>query len=228
MFKESDVSTVQENKTETGVRQRLLDAAEGLFAERGFEKTSIRDLASSAGCNIASVNYYFGGKVNLYSEVCRRLLVEMTEIRLASIEKVMAESGGAPALEDLLRSFAYAFIGPFVAEDGGERLIRLMLREMIESHLPAGMFGKEVIEPTLMAMQQALSKACPQLDPARVPLIVFSLVGQLLHTIRIKSMQHCMCGDDRTLEMFDADKVIDHIVAFTIAGIEAYSEEDDE
>jgi AcrR family transcriptional regulator len=225
VFKGFIMATLQDNKGEMGVRQRLLDAAEGLFAERGFEKTSIRDLASSAGCNIASVNYYFGGKVNLYAEVCRRHLVGMTETRLASIEKVMAESGGEPALEDLLRSFAYAFIGPFVSEEGGERLIRLILRETIESHLPSGMFGKEVIEPTLNAMQEALSKACPELDPARVPLIVFSLVGQLLHTVRIKSMQHCMCGDDGTLEMWDADKVIDHIVAFTIAGIEAYTRE---
>ncbi|MHC4352523.1 MAG: TetR family transcriptional regulator, partial [Planctomycetota bacterium] len=44
-----------------GVRGRLLDSAEQLFAERGFDGTSIRDLAAAAGCNIASVNYYFGG-----------------------------------------------------------------------------------------------------------------------------------------------------------------------
>lgn len=222
------MASLEENKTEIGVRQRLLNAAEDLFAEHGFEKTSIRDLASAAGCNIASVNYYFGGKGNLYSEVWRRHLVEMTEVRIASIDKVMSQSGGSPALEDLLRSFAHAFIGPLIDDEGGERLMRLMAREMIESHLPPGMFGKEVIEPTLSAMQEALSKACPRLDPAKIPLVVFSLIGQLLHTVRIKSMQHCVCVDDKTLEMFVPDKVIDHVVAFTVAGIRAYTREEDE
>jgi len=228
LFKDIDVATVERDKTDIGVRDRLLDAAEELFAERGFDKTSVRELAAAAGCNIASVNYYFGGKGNLYSEMWRRHLVEMTNIRLASIDKVMSESNGKPDLEDLLRSFAYAFVGPLVDKDGGERLIRLMLREMIETHLPADMFGKEVIEPTLSAMQEALSKACPQLDPARIPFVVFSLVGQLLHTIRIESMQQCTCVDDKTLEVFDADKVMEHIVTFTIAGIKAYIREDGE
>jgi len=58
-------TTDRKNTTEysaKGVRERLLDVAEGLFAERGFEGTSIRELASAADSNIASVNYYFGGK----------------------------------------------------------------------------------------------------------------------------------------------------------------------
>ena len=59
----------QDNKansnTNKGVRDRLLDAAEELFCEHGFEGASIRDIAASAECNIASVNYYFGGKEKL-------------------------------------------------------------------------------------------------------------------------------------------------------------------
>lgn len=222
------MATVEKDKTEIGVRERLLDAAEGLFAEHGFDKTSVRELAAAAGCNIASVNYYFGGKRNLYSEMWRRHLVEMTNMRLASIEKVVSESGGKPELEDLLRSFAYAFVGPLVDEDGGQRLIRLMLREMVETRLPAGIFGKEVVEPTLSAMQEALSKACPELNPGKIPFVVFSLVGQLLHTIHIESMQHCTCADVEALNVFDSDQVIEHIVAFTIAGIQAYIREDGE
>ena len=199
-----------------------------LFAEHGFDKTSVRELAAAAGCNIASVNYYFGGKGNLYAEMWRRHLTAITEIRLASIEKVMSESNGEPSLEDLFRSFAYAFIGPLVDEDGGQRLTCLMLREIVESHLPADMFGKEVIEPTLRAMQEALSKACPKLNPNKIPLVLFSLIGQLLHTIHIKPIQHCMSDDDRISEFFERDKVIDHIVAFTIAGMKTYIREDGE
>ncbi len=204
-----------------GVRDRLLGTAEELFAERGFDGTSVRDLAAAAGCNIASVNYYFGGKENLYVEIWRHHLLLLRDTRIASIDKVMKDSGGEPQLEELLRSFAYAFIGPLVDERGGARLIKLMAREMIDPHLPPSMFGEDVIKPTLFAMQQALSKACPDLPQSKVPLVVFSLIGQLIHTIRVKTMLHSM--DDEALAMFEPAKVIDHIVAFSAAGIRAYA-----
>jgi len=60
------MSVLQENKVSSdakkSVQDRLLDAAEELFCEHGFDGTSVRDLAAAAGCNVASVNYYFGGK----------------------------------------------------------------------------------------------------------------------------------------------------------------------
>lgn len=209
-----------------GVRDRLLDAAEELFSERGFDGTSVRELAVAAGCNVASVNYYFGGKEKLYEEVWRRHMLLLRDSRAASIDKVMAETGGAPSLEALLHSFAYAFIGPLVDNSGGRRIIRLMAREMIDPHLSSDMFGEEVIKPTLILMQEALSKACPGLDESKVPLVVFSLVGQLIHTIRIRAM--LQWTDDKAFAMFEPAQVIDHIVAFSAAGIRAYAQEKSE
>jgi len=211
---------VADNSTGS-VRERLLDAAEQLFAERGFNSTSIRDLAAAAGCNIASVNYYFGGKEKLYVEIWRRRLLLLREIRVDSIDKVLSESEGMPDLEKLLRSFAYAFIGPLVDRRGGPRLIKLMAREMLNPHLPASMFGEDVIMPTLSAMHDALEKACPELPESKVPLVVFSLIGQLVQTIRLKTMFDSI--DDQTLPRLEPGEVIDHIVAFSAAGIRAYA-----
>jgi AcrR family transcriptional regulator len=203
------------------VRDRLLGAAEQLFAEQGYDGTSIRDLAAAAGCNIASVNYYFGGKEKLYVEIWRCHLHLLRDTRIASIDKVLSESEGKPCLEDLLRSFAHAFIGPLVDESEGPRLIKLMAREMINPHLPASMFGEDVIKPTLSAVQQALMKICPELPESKVPLVVFSLIGQLVHTIRVKMMLHSM--EDEALAMFEPAELIEHIVAFSAAGIRAYA-----
>ena len=205
-----------------GVRDRLLDVAEELFSERGFECTSVRDLAGAAGCNVASVNYYFGGKEKLYEEVWRRHLVSLRDSRVASIDRVMAESDGRPSLEELLHSFACAFIGPLVDQHGGRRFIRLMARELVDPHLSSDMMGQDVIKPTLTVMQQALKEVCPDLDESKVPLVVFSLVGQLIHTIRIKPI--LKWTDDEALAMYDPDGLIDHIVAFSAAGIRAYAE----
>lgn len=204
-----------------GVRDRLLDSAERLFAEHGFGGTSIRDLATAAGCNIASVNYYFGSKENLYIETWRRHLLAMTQTRVASIDKVLSASGGRPVLEDLLRSFAHAFIGPLVDKKGGPRLIKLMVREMLDPHLPASMFAEEVIKPTMSAMGNALARACPGLPESKIRMAVFSVIGQLVHTIRVKTMQDSM--DDAGLAMLEPADMIEHIVAFSAAGIRAYA-----
>ena len=217
----------QKNKTVgdggEGVRERLLDAAEELFSEHGFEGTSVRDLASAANCNVASVNYYFGGKEKLYEEVFRRHLIPMTDIRIASIDKVMTQSKGKPQLEILLRAFANAFIEPLADEAKASRFMNLMIREMIDNHLPSDLFVKDVVIPTMSAIQTGLVKACPGLDEFRVPLIVHSVIGQLVHAVHSERMLEQ--AKDADVPRFDLPNVIDHIVNFSAAGIRAYAGE---
>jgi len=62
-------------------RDRLLDASEGLFASRGYAATSVRDITTEAGCNLAAINYHFGSKHNLYREVFRRRLATTRRAR---------------------------------------------------------------------------------------------------------------------------------------------------
>jgi AcrR family transcriptional regulator len=218
--------TAKSNKTNSNsnkkVRDRLLDSAEELFCEHGFDGASIRDIAASADCNIASVNYYFGGKEKLYREVWRRHLMIMLDTRIASINKVMSQNGGKPQLEDLLRSFAEAFVGPMVDENKARCLNKLMAREWIDHHLPVNMFLDDMITPTINAMHSALVKTCPGFDESKVPLIVLSIVGQLLHVLHIKVIfQQC---EESSLPKFDLNQVIDHIVKFSTAGIRVYVE----
>jgi len=230
VFKGSGMAIPQEKKIVDGnaglVRERLLDTAERLFSERSFEGTSIRRLASSAGCNIAAVNYYFGGKEKLYEEVFRRHLIPMTDTRVASIDKVMAESNGSPQLEVLLKAFADAFIEPLADEARASRFMKLMVREMIDSHLPSDLFVKDVIIPTLSAMQTGLVKACPGLDESKVPLIVHSVIGQLLEAVHSERMLGQ--AGDADVPKFDLAKMINHIVKFSAAGIRAYTGEKSE
>jgi len=201
------------------VHDRLLDAAEKLFCEHGFEGASIRDIAAAADCNIASVNYYFGGKDKLYVEVWRRHLLPMSESRIASIDRVMSKKDDKPRLEDLLKSFADAFIEPMLDESKAGRLAQLMAWEMLDQHLPLDTFVEEMIKPTMTAMQRALVKACPSLEESKVPLFTLSVVGQLMHVVHIKAMfkQTDIAG----LPKFDLTEAVNHIVKFSAAGIRA-------
>jgi len=220
------ISKVKKNNTGSvkNVKGRLLDSAESLFCERGFKGTSIRDIAASAGCNIASVNYYFGSKEKLYEEVWRRHLIPMRDARITSINKVMSQTGARPNLEDLLRSFADTFVGSMVDTSKTSRLSKLMAREYIDSHLPTDMFVNEVIKPTMTAMHKAIMKTCPDLDESKVLLVIFSVIGQLVHVVHVKTMLE-QGGDNFGLPIFDSNEAIDHIVKFSAAGIRAYTNE---
>jgi AcrR family transcriptional regulator len=204
------------------VQDRLLDAAEQLFSEHGFDGASVRDIAATAGCNIAAVNYYFGSKDKLYTEVWRRQLVQMRDARLQAIEQVMSESNGKPSLEDLLKSFANAFIGPFVDESRSRWLMRLMAREMVDQHVHVNVFVEEVIKPTMSAMGEALLKACPGLDESKIWLLIVFLAGQLIHVVHIKAM----FDQTEMAEMpaFDLTDAVDNVVKFSAAGIRSYAE----
>jgi AcrR family transcriptional regulator len=205
------------------VQDRLLDAAEDLFCEHGFDGASVRDIAAAAHCNIASVNYYFGGKDKLYLEVWRRHLGAMRDIRVASIKKVMSQEGAQPSLEDLLTSYANAFIQPLVDKHKAGRFVRLMAREMVDKHLPENVFIEEMIIPVMTALQQALTRICPALDEDRARLAILSVVGQLVHTTAAETMLEQ--SDHPGMPEFELSEMIRHIVKFSAAGIRACAEE---
>jgi len=204
-----------ENGIEGDVKDRLLDEAERFFAEQGYGRTGVRQLAAAAGCNIAAVNYYFGGKDNLYGEVWKRVLKRLTEVRLESIRRVM-EGDSPPPLEELLRSFARAFVGPLTGQGSG-RLIKLMEHEMFEAVLPAATFVEEVIRPTVKAMGDAIARTCPEADRSRIPLFIFSIIGQLIHVVRVRVMFERGRAPD--FPKPEVAEMIEHVVRFSAAGI---------
>jgi len=220
------MAVLQDKKTNSDAKKdahgRLLDAAEELFCERGFEGTSVRDIAASANCNIAAVNYYFGSKEKLYLEVWRRHLGTMRETRIAGIEKVMCQKGTEPNLEDLLTSYADAFVQPLFDERTGDQFIKLMAREMVDKHLPQNIFVEEMVVPVMTALQQALMRICPGLSEVKARLSILSIVGQLVHTVCAKTMLEQ--SNNPAVPRFDLSELVQHIVQFSAAGIRAYSE----
>src|SRR5215470_13223888 len=118
-----------QNGHPTRTRERLVEAAERLFAAHGYRATSVRDLTFEAGCNVASVNYHFGGKEGLYREMFRRRMVTLREQRIAGIRKALNEAGGEAGLERTLGAFTAAFLEPHLDQSGGRRIMRLFSRE---------------------------------------------------------------------------------------------------
>src|SRR3954471_13629244 len=87
---------------DAGTKSRILDAAEQLFMEHGFEATSLRQLTSAAGVNLAAVNYHFGSKEELFQAVLTRRLDPMNQERIELLEALERDVEQAASCEKVL------------------------------------------------------------------------------------------------------------------------------
>jgi AcrR family transcriptional regulator len=213
-----NISEKAVNVVDKDVEMRLLDAAEELFCQKGFDGTSIRDITKKANCNVAAVNYHFGSKENLYLAIFKRHLSQLKDTHIAAVNRIMSEKRDAATLEDLLMSFAEAFIEPLVGKDRTQRLITLMTREMLDPHLPPNLFYDEMMFPVQTVMQDALKKVCPGLSDEDAVLSILSIVGQLIHIVRFTEFVER--GGVATIPL-ELNRLIEHTVSFSAAGIRA-------
>jgi AcrR family transcriptional regulator len=133
-------------------RGQLLLAALRLFAEKGFAKTSIRDIAQAAGANVAAIRYYFGDKAGLYRTVFTEALGtplcdDMTRYQAAHL-----------SLRQALEGLMAAFLAPMKQSELAQQLTRLSFREMLE---PTGLWAEQIdsgIFPAHSALVAVLSR----------------------------------------------------------------------
>ena len=200
-------------------RDRLLEAAERLFAEKGYDGTSLREITSAAGCNIAAVNYHFGGKENLYLQVFQRRLGHLRDLRISRLERVLDEAGQAATPELVLSTFTSAFLEPLADESEGRQLMELMAREMLDPHLPRSVFVEGMIEPVRRSLAEALVRVTPGLDHETALLCVHSVVGQLVHVIHQARFLHgTATGPWPSGEI---QEMAEHIARFSAGGVRA-------
>ena len=114
-------------------RQRILDTAERLFADQGFHATTLRQITSEAGVNLAAVNYHHGSKDALILAVFQRRLDDLNSERLARLDRAVA-AADPPELEGVLEAFIYPalLLSSNSAGDGG-RFMRLLMRAWSEN-----------------------------------------------------------------------------------------------
>src|SRR5258708_40373917 len=153
---------VAADATSADTKARILDAAEHLFMEHGFEATSMRQLTSAAGVNLAAVNYHFGSKEELFQAVLTRRLDPMNQERIELLQKVEREAGGKPlSCEKIL--FAMLIPALRLARDqrrGGQHILPLVRRAAAEPapflrHFPSAQYAG-MIRPYKAAFLKAL------------------------------------------------------------------------
>ncbi|MGD0419252.1 MAG: CerR family C-terminal domain-containing protein [Xanthobacteraceae bacterium] len=129
-------------------RERLLNAAERLFADRGYEATSVRAIVGKARVNQAAINYHFAGKEGLYREVLRIGFRALTEHQLGHADEAKAMSR-----EKALGEFVRHQLRPLLARDDLSRHIRIFNWEAVR---PTAVFRKLVSEEAVPFMGLAI------------------------------------------------------------------------
>ena len=120
------------NTTHFSTKDRILGAAEELFALHGFAGTSLRQVTSRADVNIAAVNYHFGSKENLVNEVFRRRMDDMTTLRMTQLKQALEESPGQ--LQPILAAFVEPALAMSQDRHGGGAFVRVVARAYAEKN----------------------------------------------------------------------------------------------
>ena len=142
-------------------KDRILYAAEELFAQQGFASTSLRQVTSRADVNIAAVNYHFGSKENLVNEVFRRRMDDMSRERLAALQQAVEARPGE--LEPILAAFVEPALAMAQDRHGGGAFIRVIARAYAESNDSLRKFLSDQYGHVLREFAKALAACMPGL-----------------------------------------------------------------
>lgn len=160
-------------------RERIFNAAERLFAERGYDATSVRSIVAKARVNQAAINYHFAGKDGLYREILRAAFRALTEHQLGHAEETRTMSR-----EQALAAFVRHQLRPLLARDDLSRHIRLFNWEAAH---PTAVFRKLLTEEAVPFMGLAVDlvrRFMPKADQRTLTVAAIWLIGQCSVFIR--------------------------------------------
>ena len=203
-------------------KARILDAAERLFADRGFDATSLRTITADAKVNLAAVNYHFGSKAGLLEEVFKRRVEPLNEDRLAQLTVLQENSGsGGPSVEAILTTFIEPALR--VSRDsaqGGAVFMRLLGRSYAEPNEQIRQFMPGLYRDIKLRYGEALGTAVPHLAVEDLYWRMHFVVGTIAYTMAgtdaLQLLASCpYCDPD------DVEGVTERLVKFLSAGMKA-------
>lgn len=200
---------------------RILDAAEVLFVEFGFEATSLRMITQRAAVNLAAVNYHFGSKEVLYQGVVSRRLAPYNQECIDELRCAQAATDEVLSVADVVGAFLRPAIR--LSKDparGGIIFIRLMSRAFAEPHDALRDMLPKLYSDVLDCYQGALAKALPHLSAHEVSWRLQFAMGTIFYAF---------AGNDVTRMMSlhnvpgarDPQEIVRQLLPYVVAGLSA-------
>ena len=203
-------------KQNEDTKQRLLDTAEALFAEKGYYAVSVREITNAAGTHLSAVNYHFNDKRNLYLEVFRSRVLPRGMLIFDQVKKSLGEDTTSPS--GVIRAVAKAFLA--MKMDRQEEWLRhhqLMARELASPSEALDLMLQEVQIPLYRMVGERLTPYLPPEERAKLPLMLLSVSGQIMHFSLARQLVGRLTGKPYDHEL--VDELVEHIVEFSLKGM---------
>lgn len=221
MFETDVLHSGQSPDVPDSTRERLLDAAGEVFADKGFAQATVREICQAAGTNLASINYHFGSKERLYAEVLRHA-DELSHDRHPHQQPL----AGGLAPEDQLGWFVRQFLNRIFDAQRPAWHDRVIARELVEPTPALEELAEKNIKPRAAALQGIIRRMLgPGASEREVQMHAASVVGQVLMYFRCRAMlRHVLPAID-----LSAPGVVDdlsrHITGLCVRAMRARREE---
>ena len=202
-------------------KQRILNAAEHLFAADGYHATSLRGITTAATVNLAAVNYHFGSKEALLEAVIVRRLSPLNEVRLGKLEALLKKAEQAnemPSVREILRTFVEPTL--YLRQQGSdtEDFVALIGRILAEPRGVAMSIFIHHMEPLMIRLFQALTLSLPELSHQALFWRLHFVIGSLSHIMRCHE-RHSIAPDDVSIDL-PVEELVEFFLDFTTAGME--------
>jgi AcrR family transcriptional regulator len=203
-------------------KERILDAAEGLFSKEGYNGTSVRAISKKADAFLSAINYHFGSKEGLLHAVLERRLKPLNDIRTRRLEKVSAASKKKETLPRV-RDVIEAFIGPtleFRASQGAKPFIAIMA-QMHSGPDSTKRFFFKLMHPIVMLFQKTLREALPDMNEEELKWKFQFMMGTMVHSMLIGLHSERGTRTDFLPPEIDAGQLSNLMISFLTAGMKS-------
>ncbi len=209
-----------ERRGPAATKQRILDAAESLFMEHGYEATSLRSITATAGVNLAAVNYHFGSKEELFQAVLTRRLDPMNQDRVALLTRFEREAAPGPvACERILTALFVPALK--LARDparGGENFLRLLGRAYADPAPFIRQFLSAQYAEMIERFKAAFGRALPHLPRRELSWRLHFIMGALSFTLAATDALK-LIAELSPREMHNDELLLRRLAPFLLAGM---------
>lgn len=205
------------SNTSVPKRERILDAAEALFAEHGYDGVTLRQISTQAGVDVALASYHFGKKLDLFQAVFDRRAATLNDSRREALHACQEKAGKrGPTVEQIIEAFLRPLELAQETGDEGWRHYLALIAYINNSPYWGPRMMSQLFDELVQEFIEALKKALPGAREEDIYWCYHNLSGALTLTLantgRIDKLSRGKCHSA------DFQAAYDHMIPFTAAG----------